>query len=443
MSDATPTTMPPDPRGFERAPLVAPAQLVRWLEDSDRADGGHREAFFTGRDAEFEMFFRGLRGLAHGRVGGQALVYQGAPGAGKSAMVNEFAAAVEAHSKPGVPWVPVRLSPGTLASPFDAARRLLDATTAEVERLGRGVDEWMHAWRNALDELKARGGGAGGVRVGPGRSPDSAQGVFSAVAPAIARAGARLVVFVDEAQNVPEGAEDVLWCLNGEDTGICLLPVYAGLGNTVEVLQERGMSRPPAERVSLLQPLSDDERMAMLDKALCRAYEAAGTDRKRWLTALADLSHGWPQHLNRVGVEAGRVLRAHDMRMDDDALLREAIAAGTAAKTDYYRLRLGGTSLDDKAILKRFALSLPRGREPGHLHEAKLREIYRGAAELGELGRYGAWRHKMLGSGIIAPAPDSDVMFGVPIPSLADHLRDLDVQPAPQPKAEGGAPPPP
>ena len=223
MLDATPTTMPPDPGEFERAPLVAPAPLVRWLEDSDRADGGHREAFFTGRDAEFEMFFRGLRGLAHGRVGGQALVYQGAPGAGKSAMVNEFAAAVEAHSKPGAPWVPVRLSPGTLASPFDAARKLLDATNAEVERMGRGVDGWVNAWRNALDELRARGGGAGGVRVGAGRSPDSAQGAFSAVAPAIARAGARLVVFVDEAQNIPPGAEDVLWC--PERRGYRHLPV--------------------------------------------------------------------------------------------------------------------------------------------------------------------------------------------------------------------------
>ena len=82
---------------FKRPPPAAPPPLEEWLLRSDRADR-YREPFFRGRVAEYEAFRRGVRALAGGVVGGQTLVFQGAPGAGKSALMHECIAAVRIHS---------------------------------------------------------------------------------------------------------------------------------------------------------------------------------------------------------------------------------------------------------------------------------------------------------------------------------------------------------
>ena len=119
---------------FERPDPPPPLPFEDWLERRDRADG-YREPFFAGRAAEFDAFREAARGLAKGFVGGETLVFQGAPGAGKSALMKECIAAVEAHSTVEAPWVAAQLLPSTLQYPTGTAESIKVAVGRERERL--------------------------------------------------------------------------------------------------------------------------------------------------------------------------------------------------------------------------------------------------------------------------------------------------------------------
>ncbi|MDE0309675.1 MAG: hypothetical protein OXI60_07600 [Acidiferrobacterales bacterium] len=72
-------------------PKPPPAELLEeevWIDQTDRAEVG-REPFFFGRDAEFEAFQKAANNLRAGRIGDSTMIFQGAPGAGKSALMLE------------------------------------------------------------------------------------------------------------------------------------------------------------------------------------------------------------------------------------------------------------------------------------------------------------------------------------------------------------------
>ena len=87
---------------FPKPPSAAPNSLEIWLGDTDRAEVG-REAFFRGRDHEYGVFQNALNMLMYGRIGGGTMIFQGAPGAGKIALMQECMEAVRQHSTPQEP----------------------------------------------------------------------------------------------------------------------------------------------------------------------------------------------------------------------------------------------------------------------------------------------------------------------------------------------------
>ena len=91
--------------------------LETWLRHADRSEAG-REPFFRGRDAEYGVYRSAVTSLGEGMIGGGTMVFQGAPGAGKSALMAECMEAVRRHSTPGDPWVAVAIRPETLNSPL-------------------------------------------------------------------------------------------------------------------------------------------------------------------------------------------------------------------------------------------------------------------------------------------------------------------------------------
>ncbi len=100
---------------FSKPPPVELPPQEEWLDLTDHAEVG-REPFFSGRDAEYEVFRRALNSLRLGHIGGGTMIFQGAPGVGKSALMLECMEAVRRHSTPNDPWVAVSLNPGTLKS---------------------------------------------------------------------------------------------------------------------------------------------------------------------------------------------------------------------------------------------------------------------------------------------------------------------------------------
>ena len=156
---------------FERPPPPPPPPLDEWLDHSDRADN-RREPFFVGREDEYAVFARGARLLSDGPIGGEAIIFQGAPGVGKSALMHECMAAARARSAPEQPWVVQSLAVHTLADPYALCRLLLRALRMEQRWLAKQgehprMGKLLAGLKEARDELSARGAGAGGVRMGP------------------------------------------------------------------------------------------------------------------------------------------------------------------------------------------------------------------------------------------------------------------------------------
>ena len=432
---------------FERPPAAAPPPLDEWLLRSDRADR-YREPFFCGRTAEYEAFRNGARALARGVVGGETLVFQGAPGAGKSALMHECIAAVRTRSTPDEPWAAVEVAPGTLRFPATLTDEIADAVgeersrlAASASRLRGAIEKGAQRARGTFASAARRGGGVMGLSVGGEKPRDSnARAAFQSIE-RFCR-GTRVVVFVDEAQNTPEdAAADVLDCMHRGLTRIELLPVFLGLGDTADVLAKRGLSRPPAGRLLHMLPLAESDAQNSLRMAF-DAYGMHGAEIGQWRAELAALSQGWPQHLNRVAVGAVRVAMKYEMSVDR-APLADALALGSASKIEYYRSRFRGVPGGYLGLYKRLAMQMPTGECPS-LPEDEIRDFAR-AAGIVEHADQAEWFATSLHHGLLAPSPDATGHYCIPIPSLAAYLRDLHLTPSPIPttssEKDSGDPP--
>ncbi len=423
-------------RGFDRPPPAEPLCEADWLDRTDRAEVG-REAFFCGRDAEYEVFRRAAKSLDAGQVGGGTIIFQGAPGAGKSALLLECMEAVRLHSTATRPWIPVRVEPEDLQSPDDVVESMVHAANAERRRLatvtkGRSakkLKELLELGDRLYRELSSRGGSVAGFSVGPklGASGDSGEDnrlaarAFRSAAPLFD--DARIVVFVDESQNTPvkHSTKGVLHCLHYAQQGIKLLAAFFGLSDTKEILRKCGLSRLSAGRVVNVGLLPIEDATASLRRMLDAYYEGSKAEKLVWASALAELSQGWPQHINRVGVAAGRVLRANGGRLER-RLLESVLEKGSECKNAYYfdRVSAGG---QDFRLYRQMALAAaqcPDGILPRH-------EIQRLAKPFMEQSpdSFNAILTDALHAGLLMHAAQLPDHYRIPIPSLGDYLSGL------------------
>ena len=427
---------------FERPPPPPPPPLDKWLARSDRADN-RREPFFAGREEEYEVFARGARLLRDGDVGGEAIIFQGAPGAGKSALMQECIEAARAHSTPQKTWLAQSLDVHLFADPAALCRLLLQGLRRERLRLAGDathprMERLLAKLQDAWGELSARGGGVGGVRVGARPQPGGmvAADAFDAIADVFG--GVRVVLFIDEAQNVDDDARSALSVLSRGQTGIDLLPVFFGLGHAARALSEKGrLSRPPAERVVEMAALPEADVRESLAMTF-NAYAVRGRARDRWLDELTALSEGWPQHLNRVARAAARALGPHRMDVDHGDL-DSALVEGEAAKRAYYAGRLEG--LDARELRPYAALG-------AHVAAARrtfdVDDVAKVLAESGSAEADPArWLRDALGRGVVSAVPHEPGRLQVPVPSLATYMAGLSPPTRPgAPAPAGGSPAP-
>ncbi|MDE0308381.1 MAG: ATP-binding protein [Acidiferrobacterales bacterium] len=418
-------------RPFPKPVPVEPFPEKTWLRHTDRADSG-REPFFSGRDAEYEVFRSALESLEEGIVGGGTMIFHGAPGAGKSALMLECMEAVRRHSTPDDPWVAVPIKPETLMSASQAMGVILNAVNKESKRLSQSAsetitgkfDEYVKIGQKLYRELSERGFGIGGVSVGgrPQQSSDDgqlAELVFANTAPLLKKF--RLVVFVDEAQNMPvrETTEGVMNCLHNPPEDIPLVAAFFGLGDTKQILRDCGLSRPPDKRVLDLEPLPIPDAQRSLRLMLDTYYEGADEENSHWSIELANLSQGWPQHINRVAVAAGHVIRANGGKVERH-LLQQAINEGTARKCAYYAdRRIAGSH--DPELYKLLAVAAA-GKPHGILSRKEIGDIVSGDLELIHQS-LDEFLLKVLHAGLLAPMAEDSHRFRFPIPSLCDYLQ--------------------
>ncbi len=422
---------------FPKPPPADPLPLETWLRRTDRSEAG-REPFFRGRDAEYEVYRSAVTSLDEGIVGGGTMVFQGAPGAGKSALMAECMEAVRRHSTPEEPWVAVAMDSGSLNSPVDVIEALVEAANAEGERLrkkasgisvtGKALDELLDRGRNLYRELSERGGGVFGLSVGGRRDEGVTAGrAFRKAAQLLG--GYHIVVCVDEAQNTPVSVstKGVMDCLHRDPQGIPLVAAFFGLSDTQSVLRECGLSRFASRRVVTLDPLPHDDSACAI-RSVFDTYGFTGTqeDREVWVNKLAELSQGWPQHINRVAVAACDISRANGGRIDSGHL-DEAMAAGEEYKNEYYADQLAAGT-QDPGLYKQIALAAESSPE-GILSRPVLRGLILSALENSQ-GNFDDFLANALHVGLLAQTKQLPHHYHIPIPSFGDYLRALPVESA-------------
>ena len=429
-------------RPFPKPPPAEPLPQEVWLEQTDRAEVG-REPFFYGRDDEYEVFQGAANSLRSGRVGGGTMVFQGAPGAGKSALMLECMEAVRRQSTPDDPWIAVSVNPETLQSAVNVVMDLTDAANKESKRLSKiASDAIARKLRKLLElgsqlyqELSNRGVGAAGFSVG-GKSQTVSSSDATMLSAAVFRNAASLlekfhiVVFVDEAQNTPvaDTTRGVMDCLHRASQGIPLVVAFFGLSDSEQVLRRCGLSRFADKRLVNLESLSMEDASDSFRRMLDAYYTGDAEEKAVWANALAELSQGWPQHINRIGVAAGQVIRTNKGRLERH-LLSRALDKGTERKNDYYAGRLAAAT-NPPWVYKQLALTA--AEKQGELADILSDDEVIRITESSRTPRdetIDGFLTNALHAGLLAPVHKLPFHYRFPIPSLGDYLRALPVEP--------------
>lgn len=393
--------------------------LEEFIRQDDRQEEG-RARFFTGRRRELDGFADAVEFALAGQTSGKTLVFQGAPGAGKTALMRECAAVAEQRG-----CMAAGIEPDQLTS--------VDGLFKEVqENIARIAPDVAKRAVKFLTNLAQRGITVQGLGFGAGVGPRRAE-ALDAVSKfkelAKAWRGLTIVLLVDEAQSIPETevSRAIVKYLHAGAKESSILLACFGLSDTAAKLAGLGVSRTSLKRVHNMAAMTIEEAEQAIGKAFVE-FSVTGppNEAQSWLGKLAQASQGWPQHLVVLMKAALRELSHQDMDVTQGSLER-ALAEGEAGKKAYYAARLAQTG-DGVGACRAVACAL---RDKPSIDKLSIKRA--AAPHLAEWGlQFADFLHDAVHAGVLSPvAPDR---YAVPIPSFADYLRN-DASP---PKAEAG-----
>lgn len=384
---------------------MPPTAVTAELPISDREQPPH----FAGRRSELAALNRRLDDMLRlgSSDGGMALI-TGVPGAGKTQLGKRFAA--EAAERDGVEVRCLAIEPEMLLGHLDLFK-------AMGETLG-SVDEFRQV-AEIDSKVVHRGGGLGPVRGNVTREHVRHTGEFAALLRASRRTnawqGKALLVVVDELQGVQPNGMAALRVMHQGLHGCPLLLVGIGLQHTPRVLANPADGTTGISRLGLrlrLGALSESEALEAVEQGMAALQRPIP---RSCASALADESHGFPQHIHGYLAGACEAIEKHG-GLETEAALAEALRTGRQRRTDYYNDRLGALALRNRAAVDAIAAKM---RQTGSEELTWLNAV--AAAEEskdvdGEAAVDDAIRH-----GVLTESEEGNLGFG--IPSLYHHMR--------------------
>ncbi len=147
-----------------------------------------------------------------------------------------------------------------------------------------------------------------------------------------------VVLTIDEIQNLTSQGEKLLSRIHLGEHGFPIVAVLAGLAWSRSRLNDAGISRLSKGHVRTLEPLSEAEAAEAV-RLLLEQYEIEGFQDAPVARKIAMWSDGWPQHLhNYMCVLATELVnRKGDLAAVDEKRIREE---GSRMRNDYYMERL-------------------------------------------------------------------------------------------------------
>ena len=276
---------------------------------------------------------------------GTIFLIQGAPGAGKTALLDECRKIAG-----GQGWKTAKIKPPALWDP----------------------DELLHYLGKGRRLSFTGGSGQVGVDavVKADAKFDIAVNQHLPTTSSILQDGKKpLLLILDEAQtlgttNAPPSGQsrtvtNVLDEIHNGELNRPITLIVAGLGTTVDAFESLGISRFSKECLIELGALSKEAERAVIHDWLTKEGEAKG-DPVPWVDAIAQETHGWPQHILSYVDPALEQLEADNRVMTPEGL-NAVLEAGRNFRLDYYERRANDFSRKQRHSLAKLIMNVPLG----------------------------------------------------------------------------------
>ena len=337
-----------------RARSAAETDFVALKEFAELPD---REAtpFFGGRADEIATVERALerirRRMQAGHwqpAGGETVLFQGAPGAGKSALLHHFVKLWRSFGRSGPVVVATALT--NYVNERTLALRVAEAVDPEIAaRFRRSETTHSSSRIDASGGIPGVVSGSGSAESGHQAANAPAELSLAAVKDAVSETGRPVVLFLDEAQGLEgfaaETVQPVISQLHTGSHGGPFLTVFAGLAYSSAVLRERGISRFSRGHENTLSALAPEEATEIVLRMFAEFRVRGDEDLKsQWALTLANESCGWPQHLHVAMQELAAQLPAAPtpgkLEPVDGQFGSTVLKAAAQARDEYYERRI-------------------------------------------------------------------------------------------------------
>ena len=261
--------------------------LKKFANTKDR----YLTGFFAGRKAETDRITAWIEDVQdrQGRgaskpAAGATMLIQGAPGAGKTSLIDKLQQDWSEEKEREPAAIAIQVDSLSSSRALEAALRR-DERLFSVSALGRLVSVFKGFSILGVD-----------VSIGdPGQDDLDDAGVRRIKCP--------IVLFIDEIQNAPQTGftQGILRKLHEGDQTAPIIPVYAGLAHSRDVLSRAGISRLSRGAVINLGSLSEEETRESVDKFMqAHGVRTESKTEEYWKKLIWRESCGWPQHLHNM-----------------------------------------------------------------------------------------------------------------------------------------------
>ena len=322
-----------------------------------------REAspFFGGRTDEIATVEHALKRIREKALenhlcpaDGETMLFQGAPGAGKSALLYHLAK-MWRSSEQNAPVV-VNTALTHYVDERRLALRIAEAVDPAIAASFRRSETTHSSSRTDIS------GGIPGVVTGSGSAESGCQAAnapaelsLDAVKRALSDSKRPVVLILDEAQGLEvydvKSVLPLITRLHTGDHGGPFLTVFAGLAYSNAVLQKFGISRFSQGHEITLSALASEEATEIVLRMLSEYRVRGDTElRNQWAHALARESCGWPQHLHvAMQALASQLLAATtpgSLEPVESQFGSAVLKASAQAREQYYERRI-----DEKLVV--------------------------------------------------------------------------------------------
>ena len=329
---------------------------IQGLTEFAKTGSRERARFFVGRREEFleidDLCARVMDGFRCGwPVTGTTRVIQGAPGAGKTAMLHEL----EGRWKDTGATAPiaVRLQKTMLD---DVDERITGAVAPELlEKLRQTREGRLRYGLNTVISMEHERGRS--VR------PVSASlHVLKELIPV--NRWRTVCLMIDEIQNADSPMRGFLEDLHLNEVGLPVVPLYAGLGTSVHVLSRLGLSRLDESAVLNVGCLDTGDAAAAVRMMFDRYRVDQDDTQVDWPAYVAGISDGWPQHLHNGMRSLAQELVAAQGRLADVRVPR-FLEREWAFRDTTYGYRMSDETVGAEDLIRKLMREMP----PKGMHE--------------------------------------------------------------------------